>query len=199
MDFPLNIPAPFPSQLAAARKAAADGAMHREAFDRPTFDRLVLEHLDGAVRFATRLCGNASDAEDIVQDALVRAHRGWKSFRGDSRFKTWFFQIIINCFRDHLAAGLRPAREMLDDVEDPGARPTDAAQTRELGELIALEVSRLPSRQREVLVLSAYEQLSHSEIAIALNINEQNVRTTLHLARERLRERLARYLVEPKR
>jgi RNA polymerase sigma-70 factor (ECF subfamily) len=192
-DFPFNISTPLPSEKSDGR------AMDKEAFDRPTFDRLVVEHLDGAQRFAIRLCGDANDAQDIVQDALLRAHRGRKSFRGDSRFKTWFFQIIINCFRDHLAAGRGPAREILDDVEDPGARPTDAAQTRELGELIASEVSKLPPRQREVLVLSAYEQMSHSEIAAALEMSEQNVRTTLHVARERLRERLARYLIEPKR
>ena len=192
-NFPFNNLAGLPSQYADGR------AMEQGKFDRPTFDRLVLEHLESAHRFAIRLCGNTSDAEDLVQDALLRAHRSSKSFRGDSRFKTWFFQIIVNCFRDHLAADLRPARELLADLEDRAAHPAEMAQSRELGERIAAEVSRLPPRQREVLVLSAYEQMSNSEVAAALQMTEQNVRTTLHLARERLRERLARHLTEPKR
>jgi RNA polymerase sigma-70 factor (ECF subfamily) len=72
--------------------------------------------------------------------------------------------------------------------------PSREAEHRETGEIVAREISNLPPRQREVLVLSAYEQLSHAEIARVLHVNEQNVRTNLHLARERLRTKLAKYL-----
>jgi RNA polymerase sigma-70 factor (ECF subfamily) len=191
--FPFNISPPLPSEESDGR-AMEQSKFDRPSLDRSTFDRLVVEHLDRAQAFAIRLCGNPSDAEDIVQEALLRAHRSCKSFRGESKFRTWFFRIIVNCFRDHLAAGLRPARELRDDVQDTRSLPTDAAQTRELGERVASEVSRLPPRQREVLVMSAYEQMSNSEIAAALGMTDQNIRTTLHLARERLRERLAKYL-----
>ena len=166
------------------------------AIDRKTFDRLVLEHLASAQRFAIRLSGDPHDAEDLMQDALLKAHRSWQSFRGQSKFTTWFYAIVINCFRDRAAATPRVAR-LNDEAHDlPGAAtdPAHHAQSREFGEIVAFEVSRLPPRQREVLVLSAYEQMSASEIASMLQITEQNVRTQLHLARERLRERLSKYV-----
>jgi RNA polymerase sigma-70 factor (ECF subfamily) len=165
------------------------------AVDRQTFDRLVLEHLDSAQRFAIRLTGDPHAAEDLMQDALLKAHRSWQSFRGESKFSTWLYAIVINAFRDRIAASPQLAGELPDEVTD--ARSTDPAreaQSREFGQIVAAEVSRLPPRQREVLVLSAYEDLSIGEVAIVLGTSDQNVRTNLHLARERLRSKLATYL-----
>ena len=99
----------------------------------------------------------------------------------------------MNCFRDRIGRGDR-AGELPDELSDHAASPVAEAQSRELGEIVAGEVSKLPPRQREVLVLSAYEGMEHREIAAALKMTEQNVRVTLHLARERLKERLAKYL-----
>ena len=167
------------------------------AVDRQTFDRLVLEHLASAQRFAIRLTGDADEAEDVLQDALLRAHRSWQSFKGQSKFTTWFYAIVINCFRDRLAATTRAARLLDDDADersDAMSDPAHQAQSREFGELVASEVSKLPPRQREVLVLSAYEQMPTAQIAAVLQITEQNVRTQLHLARERLRERLSTHV-----
>jgi RNA polymerase sigma-70 factor (ECF subfamily) len=166
------------------------------AVDRQTFDRLVLEHLASAQRFAIRLCGDADEAEDMVQDALLRAHRSWQTFRGQSKFTTWFYAIVINCFRDRLAARTAGVARLADGADDPPdttADPARQAQSREFGEIVASEVSKLPPRQREVLVLSAYEQMGADQIAVVLEISEQNVRTQLHLARERLRERLSKH------
>jgi RNA polymerase sigma-70 factor (ECF subfamily) len=185
-DFPFNISSALPSQ--SCQKIGMSTGI-----DRSTFDRLVLEHMDSSHRFAIRLCGNVTDAEDVMQEALLRAHRGWMTFRGESKFRTWFFQIVLNCFRDFIAATLRVADVSDEEVSD-STDPADEAQASELGEIIALEVSKLPPRQREVLVLSAYEQMSNGEIAAMLALNEQNVRTTLHLARERLKERLSKYI-----
>ena len=165
------------------------------AVDRQTFDRLVLEHLASAQRFAIRLTGDSHAAEDLMQDALLRAHRSWQSFRGESKFTTWFYRIVINCFRDRVARTVR-SEPLRETIEDHGAGdPAREAQSREFGKIVAMEVSRLPPRQREVLVLSAYEQCSIAEIAVVLATTEQNVRTNLHLARERLRERLAPHVL----
>ena len=183
----------FNSSDALPSHHADGGAMEQITLDRPTFDRLVREHMDGALHFAIRLCGDANAAEDLMQDALLRAHRGWQSFRGESKFRTWLFQIIINCFRDRIGRVDR-AGELPDAVRDPASGPLAEAQSRELGEIVAAEVCRLAPRQREVLVLSAYEGMEHREIAAALAMTEQNVRVTLHLARERLKERLRKHM-----
>jgi RNA polymerase sigma-70 factor (ECF subfamily) len=167
--------------------------------DRSTFDRLVREHLPACLRFATRLTGSVDAAEELVQDALVRVSRNWRSFRGESEFPTWLFGVVVNAFRDRLAKRPEPGR-LPDDLADAGGKnPARDMLDRELGELVAAAVSRLPPRQREVLVLITYEGLTTAEAATALNITEQNVRTTLHLAREQLRVKLAAYLTEPSR
>jgi RNA polymerase sigma-70 factor (ECF subfamily) len=167
------------------------------AMDRQTFDRLVLDHLVAAQRFAIRLTGDPHAAEDLVQDALLKAHRNWQSFRGESRFTTWLFRIVINCFRDRVA---RPAEPIGDDAPDrPGRDPATEAAAKELGEIVAGEVSRLPPRQREVIVLIVYEQMSIAEAAGVLEISQQNVRTTLHLARQRLRVRLSPHFAGDRR
>lgn len=168
-----------------------------QVVDRTTFDRLVLEHLPAAQTFAIRLTGDVHSAEDVVQDALLRAHRGWTGFRGQSKFKTWLFQIILNCFRDHLsklASARSTAGLPTESLESHESGPRLEAQSRELSELIAAEVSKLPARQREVLVLMTYEQFPIAQVAQLLEMTEQNVRTTLHYAREHLREKLARHL-----
>lgn len=167
--------------------------------DRQTFDRLMLDHLAGAQRFAIRLTGQPDAAEEIVQEALARAAGAWRSFRGESAFRTWLLQIVVNVFRDRLRARAGPAA--LDDVIDdpPDARaiePGAALEARELAERVAACVSSLPPRQREVLVLVAYEELTTQQAAAVLGITDGNARTTLHLAREAMKKRLAPYLNE---
>lgn len=167
--------------------------------DRTTFDRLVLDHLPAAHRFAIRLTGDPDAAEEVVQDALLRASRGWRTFRGESAFRTWLFQVVVNAFRDHrtaraVAAGRGAGDGLPDELPDtrPGARsPSERASAAEQGERVARLVSSLPPRQREVLVLHAYEGLSPAEIAAALGLSDSNVRANLSFARQRMRELLA--------
>ena len=166
--------------------------------DTSDLDRLVLDHLPAALRFAVRLTGDPDAAEDLVQEALVRVAERWTTFRGDATFRTWLFRILINVFRDQLRRRPR-ARASLDEetTNVPDAKtiePPDAALASELGALVAQEVSRLPPRQREVLVLIAFEGLSISETAAVADISEQNVHATLSAARARLKQRLAPYL-----
>lgn len=169
-----------------------------DAADRESFDRLVREHLPAAQRFAVRLTGEVDAAEDLVQEALARAARGWRSFGGRSAFRTWLFQIAVNVFRDGLRArAAAPRRDGNEPADRPDPRAPDPpaeAAAGELGRLVAGFVSALPPRQREVLVLVAYENLSPGEAAAVLGLTPQNVRTNLHLARERLREQLKPYL-----
>ncbi|MBN2024008.1 MAG: RNA polymerase sigma factor [Pirellulales bacterium] len=159
-------------------------------------DDLVTRHLGDALRLAIRLTGDPHWAEEVVQEALVRATRGWGVFRGEAAFRTWLFRIVIHVFRDQLP--VRAKAEPLDS-EPPEPRPSDPAQQvldEELGRLVAARVSALPPRQREVLVLTAYEGLSADEVARVLGIRRANVHATLHVARQRLRAELAPYLNE---
>ena len=168
----------------------------RATDDRATLDRLVSEHLPAALRFAVRLTGDLNAAEEVVQEALLRAARGWSTFRGQAQFRTWLCRIVINAWHDHRTAREPPAALPEDLPDDRAGDPAAAAQAAELAEIIARLVSALPPRQREVLVLTVYEGLGPHEVADVLGIREGNVRTNLHLARERLRKQLAPYLAE---
>ena len=163
-----------------------------------SLDRLVLDHLPAALRFATRLTGDPDQAEELVQEALLRVVRKWTSFRGEAAFRTWFFRIVINVFRDRLsvlASERGPVEAPWEDLIDAtDAGPPQAAMAAELAQLIAQEVSHLPPRQREVLVLIVYEGLSPPEVAGVVGISEGNVHSNLSAARTRLKTRLAPYL-----
>ena len=166
--------------------------------DRQTFDRLVLEHLPAALRLAVRLTGRTDLAEDVVQNALLKASCNWHTFRGESAFRTWLLQIVVHAFRDDWDRRSRRKTDLLQDdqADRRTTDPADLAAVAELGPAVAAAVSNLPPRQREVLVLHTYEQLSDAQIALVLGIAPQNVRTTLHLARQKLKEVLRPYLNE---
>jgi RNA polymerase sigma-70 factor (ECF subfamily) len=162
--------------------------------DKRELQRLVEERLPEALRFATRLTGDPVEAEDLLQDALVRAWQGWRTFRGGSSARTWLYRIMINVFRDRTrwARPHAPLREPPPDTRSHD--PADSAACAELQGLVARHVSALPPRQREVLVMLAYEGFTVEETAHTLGISPANVHATLHHARVRLREALAAYL-----
>jgi RNA polymerase sigma-70 factor (ECF subfamily) len=159
---------------------------------------LVEAHLPAALRFATRLTGDTHAAEDLVGEALVRVAERFANFRGDAEFRTWLFRILINGFRDQLRrrapATVSLTEEQAELVDPNASTPAEVAAAGELGDRIAAEVARLPPRQREVLVLIAYEGLTTVATAALLDVTEQNVHANLSAARARLKERLAPYL-----
>ena len=171
--------------------------MGTTVLDRTTFERLVLEHLPAAHRFAIRLTGDADAAEEVMQEALLKASRSWQSFAGRSTFRTWLYQVVVNAFRDHRTARASAGRDgkggpLPEEVVDQRALdPAVQSSAAEQGEQIAALVSALPPRQREVLVLHAYEGLTAAEIAAVLGIEESNARANLHFARQRLKQLLA--------
>ena len=164
--------------------------------DRKTLDRLVLEHLPSALKFAVRLTGSADAAEDVVQDALVRVARHWQTYRAEAQFRTWLFRIVIHAFRDRVCRRPAPAElpeRLVDDrTVDPAARAIEVEQ----GQLVAQAVSALPARQREVIVLHTYQQMTTAEIAELLHLTEPNVRAQLSYARARLKQVLVRHPME---
>lgn len=183
-----------PQSNEAARQP---GAAMRFESDRNSFDRQVLEQLPAALRFATKLTGDAAWAEEIVQEALVRAARSWRTFRGDSELRTWLMRIVVNAFRDQLPRRQEPEQlnESLADMRADD--PLRSAEAAEQGRLVAAAISSLPPRQREVLVLVTYEQMSAAEAARVLEMTESNVRANLSYARATLKKLLARYRDEP--
>lgn len=150
----------------------------------------MVQHLPVARRFAVRLVGRSDAADDLMQTALCRAAAAWKTFAAESEFSTWLYRIVVNAFRDQLRRKPRLAVASVERSIDPTGRLDEA----ELAALIAQSVSTLPPKQREVLVLVAYEQLSPDAAANVLGISAGSARVHLHEARKRLKVVLADYL-----
>ncbi|MCA9266045.1 MAG: RNA polymerase sigma factor [Planctomycetales bacterium] len=156
-----------------------------------SLDELVREHLPAAMRFAWRLTGDQHVAEDIVQEALLRVSRSWRGFRRQAAFRTWLFRIVINVFRDHLASRASWVELPSDLVDGKCGEPGRQLVDGELEAFLAQQIRQLPSRQREVLVLHVYEQLSPADIAKIVGIRVGNVHSTMNIARKTLATRLA--------
>jgi RNA polymerase sigma-70 factor (ECF subfamily) len=160
---------------------------------RDQFDRLMSASLPAALRFAVRLTGNLDAAEDVVQEAMLAASRSWKTFRGEAQFRTWLLRIVVNTFRNRLAKPAEAKRLEIDLVDPGQCSPSDSAAAAELSDHVARCIGHLPLRQREVIVLSAYEGLDAAQIAEVLEMNMANVYSTLNVARTKLRECLEPY------
>lgn len=160
------------------------------AEQRAELDRLVREHLRDFYALALRLTGRPDPAEELVQETLVRVARGWEEFRGEAQFRTWVYRILINAFRSRPARPVQAKPAALERLETRAPGPDQEALAAELAERVAQAVAHLPPRQREVFVLHTYEGFGYAEIAELAGISLANVRSQLHLARQRLREQL---------
>ena len=160
--------------------------------DLSAFESLYRMHRDRIHGLIWRLCGGDHGlAEDLLQEAFVRAWQKLESFRGDSRFGTWLHRLSANVALSDRRARVRRARlEMpMDELAERtavGASDVSAALKQDLEQAIA----RLPQRARSVLVLYDIEGYSHSEIAGMMGMAEGSSKAQLHRARKLLREAL---------
>ena len=146
-------------------------------------------------RFVIRLVGNDTLADDIVQEALLRAHRANAGFSGRANRQTWLAAIALNVTRDHFRRASTRLEGAVADEEALARMPSgeDTEHTlmeHEMGVCITAHLMALPDRQREVLALHDIEGADHAEVAAALGIGEGSARVLLHRARAALRARL---------
>jgi RNA polymerase sigma-70 factor, ECF subfamily len=161
---------------------------------RRRFEAQALPHLDAAYSLARWLSRSPADADDIVQDAMLRAFRAFDGFRGTDA-RAWLLTIVRNCWRSRGRAEQRRGHTELDDeLAVDGGGPEDAAmdasRRRRLDAMLAL----LPEEFREVLVLRELEDLSYREIAAITGAPIGTVMSRLARARVMLRERIGNEL-----
>lgn len=159
--------------------------------DRAAFGALVRAHQDEVYTLARRLVGDPHLAADVAQEAMIRAWRALPNFRGDAKFSTWLYRITVNTSWTHKK---RAGRHRASDIEDHFdlAAPVDASHPEVAGELLELRgrlrkaLDRLPTSQREVVVLKDVYGWSHTEIADSMGISVTAAKVRLHRARARL-------------
>jgi len=167
----------------------------------PDFDAEVLPHLDTMYRVALRLTGDPSAAEDLVQDAILRALKGWTSFRPGSNARAWLVTILRNQFINGWRSRRR-APEQVDVESVPEAPDTNDPdpEGRFFSNLIDEEVlaalEALPDDFREVIILGDLEGLPYAEVAEALDIPVGTVKSRIFRARRILQGQLRRYAEE---
>ncbi len=174
--------------------------MAEELNKQTRFEQVVLPHMDAAYNLARWLTHNDQDAQDVVQEAYLRAFRFFEGFRGgDSR--TWLLAIVRNtCFtwlQQNRAPG--PTAEFDEEThsaESAAATPETLLLQTANTELVRQALEELPAQFREVLVLRELEGLSYKEIADVAGIPIGTVMSSLARARKRLRESLVKCLAK---
>jgi RNA polymerase sigma-70 factor (ECF subfamily) len=163
-----------------------------EQNDLPNFDVAVLPHLDAAYNLARWLMRNNQDAEDVVQEAYLRAFRFFPGFRGDDA-RAWLLKIVRNTCYTWLHANRhqKHAIEFDEDLFSPDSRPLnpeEAALQSDNCAMVRKALEQLPVNAREVLVLRELQGMSYREIADLTGMPAGTVMSSLSRARDRLRE-----------
>jgi RNA polymerase sigma-70 factor (ECF subfamily) len=163
---------------------------------RARFDAQVLPHLDAAYRFARWLAPSPADADDVVQEAMLRAFRGLDGLRGGD-IKAWLFAIVRNCHLTALAQRERRGFVPLPEQSDPqhvalvsqAPGPECAAMQSDAERRLERLLWDLPPEQREVLILREIEELDYRDIAAVAQVPIGTVMSRLARARAALRAR----------
>jgi RNA polymerase sigma-70 factor (ECF subfamily) len=168
------------------------------AGDAQAFEELVASHQHRVFGVALRMLGSAAEAEEMAQEAFLRAHRSLPEFRGDAKLSTWLYAIVSRLCLNRLASGDRKAvrhgEEVLLRVADPRRGPEAGAERGELEAALHRAIAELSEERRVVVILRDLEGLSYEEIAEALGIGLGTVRSRLHRARMDLKDKLERFL-----
>ena len=173
--------------------------------DASAFEQLVKQYDRQIFRIAQHITQNREDAEDIVQDAFLKAYQKLEQFQGNSKFYTWLVRIAVN--ESLMRLRKRRAGKMVsidEDIEtEEGSMPRDLADwspnpeqmygQSELGDILRKTIQGLPPGFRTVFVLRDVENLSTEETAETLGLSVPAVKSRLLRARLQLRERLSRY------
>ena len=174
--------------------------------DQAAFDEMVSRYWDRIYGMVNQLLRNSQDAEEVTQDAFIRAHRGLANFRGDSAFSTWLYQIATNLARNRYWYWWRRKRDKSVSFDAPVSAdnattladlipaemetPDDITVTQEFIDRIALGMEKLSAKHREILTLRNIKNLSYEEIADILAISVGTVKSRIARARESLRSKL---------
>lgn len=166
--------------------------------DAEAFNALLGAHERRMYAVALRICGNAEDAQDCLQEAMLRIFRSIGSFKAQSSFSTWVYRITMNTCLDELRRRKSRPSASLDGLVDAGWSPVDAGESPEQHALrsearASLEqcIRELPEDMRAVVVLRDIHGYAYDEIAEALDVNVGTVKSRISRARERLREKIS--------
>ena len=156
--------------------------------DTEAFDQIVCRHRQVVYLVARRLVGGHADADEAAQQAFIRAWNARSRFRGDSSLRTWLTRIVLN-----VAKSIRASRRPLEDLQnteqigDPGERLDERIRKEQLRARVRRAVEALPPRQREVVGLKVFSEMTYKEVAEVMGLSEGSIKAHLHQAVANLR------------
>lgn len=172
--------------------------------DIAAYNDIVARYYDRIYARVTQLLNNKQDAEEVTQDAFIRAHRGLDKFRGDAAFYTWLYQIATNLAHNRYWYWFRRKRDYSISLDQTltadgdltlenvmpckGENPAEAAVTQEFVDRVSECMSGLNEKHKEVLILRNVKNLSYEEIAHQLEISVGTVKSRIARGRESLRD-----------
>jgi len=156
-----------------------------------SFDQLVERYRPELLAYLARLLGDAHDAEDACQDALLRAYRAFGRLRPGSNARAWLYKIATRTAFNALKGRQRAAARTADVDMDTLPARSDSLDQREELRAIARAVEALPPKQRAALMLRQFHGMSYAEIAATLECSQDAARANVYQAIKRLREALS--------
>ena len=168
-----------------------------QAGETEAFEGLVRAHEKTVYNLALRMTGDAQDAEDMAQEAFLKAYRSLGDFRGESKFSVWLYRIVSNVCLDHLRRqSRRPSvsltaedeegEEQQWDVPDERLSPERLLEQKLTREAVQKGLRELPEEQRQILLLREIKGLSYEEIGELLSLEPGTVKSRIFRARKRL-------------
>jgi RNA polymerase sigma-70 factor (ECF subfamily) len=169
--------------------------------DKAAFDLLVIKYQHKLVHLVNRYVKDPSEAQDVAQDAFIKAYKALGEFRGDSAFYTWLYRIAINTAKNYLLSRSRRHSDFeieMQDAEDienaPQLKdietPEDQLMNDQIIQVIKTAIENLPEEMRIAITLREFEGMSYEEIAEAMDCPIGTVRSRIFRAREAIDEKL---------
>jgi len=170
-----------------------------KAGDIESFEKLIVTHQKKVFNIAYRVLGNLEDANDVTQEALIKAYRGIKNFNGKSSFSTWLYTIVNNACIDFMRKNRKTNLTYLDreyeteesnykiQVYSNGETPEELFEKKEVQRIVREAINRLSYEHRRIIVLRDIQQFTYQEIAEILNCSEGTVKSRISRARKNLK------------
>jgi RNA polymerase sigma-70 factor (ECF subfamily) len=163
--------------------------------DKSAFDLLVIKYQHKIIQLVNRYVKDPSEAQDVAQEAFIKAYRALGNFRGDSAFYTWLYRIAINTAKNYLVSRSRRSSDYEVDIQDAEAienapqlqgmeTPERLLLNQEIIDTIKTAIDKLPEEMRTAIILREFDGMSYEEIAEAMDCPVGTVRSRLFRARE---------------
>lgn len=169
--------------------------------DKSAFDFLVIKYQHRIIQLVNRYIKDPSEAQDVAQEAFIKAYRALADFRGEAAFYTWLYRIAINTAKNYLLSRLRRSSNYQVDIQEAEAlenapqlqgleTPERELLNQEIIDAINAVIEELPEEMRTAIILREFEGMSYEEIAEAMDCPVGTVRSRLFRAREAIDNKL---------